>query len=58
MATLIFRCPATGMNVQAWFAEDLSANEGETYEPITCTACTRVHLVNRATGRALGGDNE
>jgi hypothetical protein len=45
-------------NGQAWFAENVSANEGETYEPITCTACTRVHLVNRATGRALGGDNE
>jgi hypothetical protein len=34
------------MNVQAWFAEDLSANEGKTYEPITFT------------GRALGGENE
>jgi hypothetical protein len=44
MAPLIFRCPTTGQNVQAWFADEASANNGETYDPVTCIACRRVHL--------------
>jgi hypothetical protein len=28
-ATCIYRCPTTGFNVQGWFADDVSANEGE-----------------------------
>jgi hypothetical protein len=57
MAALIYRCPTTGLNVQAWFADDgSSANGGETYESVTCTACTRVHLINPKTGKTLGTD--
>jgi hypothetical protein len=58
MAALIYRCPATGVKVQAWFADDVSANNGETYESLTCLACSQVHLVNRSTGRTLGEDDE
>ncbi len=29
-----------------------------TYEPITCLACTRVHLVNQSTGKTLHEDDE
>jgi hypothetical protein len=47
-----------GLDVQGWFADDVPANEGETYEPILCTACTQVYLVNRSTGTTLGGDDE
>jgi hypothetical protein len=57
MAALIYRCPVTGLNVQAWLADDAS-EEGEVYETVTCLACTQVHLVNRSTGRVLGGDDE
>jgi hypothetical protein len=57
MPTLLFRCPATGMNVQTWFADDVPAINGETYESVTCTACRQVHLVNRATGKTLGDDD-
>jgi hypothetical protein len=46
------------MKVQAWFADDASANNGETYESLTCLACNQVHLVNRSTGRTLGEDDE
>jgi len=28
----------------------------ETYEPVTCTVCARVHLVNPKTGKVLGAD--
>jgi hypothetical protein len=30
----------------------------EIYESVTCPVCTRVHLVNRSTGRTLGDDDE
>jgi hypothetical protein len=58
MATLIFRCPTTGKNVQAWFADDVSADNGESYESVTCMACGQLHLVNRATGKTLGDDSD
>jgi hypothetical protein len=58
IATLIYRCPTTGMNVQTWLADDVSINENKTYEPVACLACTRVHLVNRSTGRTLGVDEK
>jgi hypothetical protein len=58
MAAVLYRCPATGVKVQAWFADDASANDGETYEPVTCLACSQVHLVNRLTGRTLGEEDE
>jgi hypothetical protein len=58
MATLVYRCPITGMNVQGWFADEPSVNDGEVYETVTCIACTRTHLVNRSTGRMLGGGED
>jgi hypothetical protein len=54
MATALYRCPDTGLNVQGWFADDGATSEGEVYEAMTCPACTRVHLVNPATGRVCG----
>jgi hypothetical protein len=45
------------MNVQGWVADDPTEGEGETYQPITCTICTRLHLVDPKTGRVLGIDD-
>jgi hypothetical protein len=47
MALFIYRCPSTGLNVQGWIADDPTEGEAESYEVVTCTACTRVHLVNK-----------
>jgi len=59
MAPFIYRCPATGMKVQGWFADDPSSENGnEVYETVVCTACTRVHLVNPKTGKTVGDDTE
>jgi hypothetical protein len=58
MGAFIFRCPATGRNVQGWFADDVSGNEGETYESVTCLACQQVHLLSRLTGKLLANDEE
>ena len=54
MVTFIYRCPVTGLNVQGWIADDPTESGAETYEPITCTACTRIHLVNPKTGKTIG----
>jgi hypothetical protein len=56
MAALVYRCPATGLNVQGWFSDAPSDGEGKVYETVRCLACTQVHLVNRSTGRVLGDD--
>jgi hypothetical protein len=53
MASVIFRCPATSMNVQHWLDDDQDVPENE-YEVITCLACTKLHLINRKTGKILG----
>jgi hypothetical protein len=58
MAALIYRCPATGLNVQAWFADELTHREGEYYETMTCPACRLVHLVSPRTGRVLAPRDE
>jgi hypothetical protein len=57
MAPLLFTCPVTSMKVQHWLDDDQDAPENE-YEAITCAACTRVHLLNRKTGKLLGQDEE
>jgi hypothetical protein len=37
--------------VQGWAADDRT--EGEIYEPVTCIACGRIHLVNSKSGKVL-----
>lgn len=64
MAKLIFRCVQTGMNVQVWLPDTAPADRADShqadshaadsYESVTCPACTRLHLVNKVTGRILG----
>ncbi len=58
MASFFFRCPNTGLNVQGWVADDPSSVADQSYVPVTCSACTRVHLVNPKTGRVLAADRE
>jgi hypothetical protein len=58
MATCVFLCPHTGQRVQGWFADDGSANGGDTYEAVNCLACRQVHMVNPKTGKVLGADEE
>jgi len=54
----IYRCPATGLKVQGLFADEVPTEKPNTYEPVTCLVCTRVHLVNRSTGKILDDDYE
>jgi hypothetical protein len=54
----LYRCPKTGLKVQGWLADDPSGDDDGVYETVTCLACTRVHLINRSTGKVLSGDDE
>jgi len=57
LAALIFKCPATSMNVQHWLDDDEDASDDE-YEGVSCPACLRLHFVNRKTAKILGQDQE
>ena len=51
MIAFIYRCPRTGQQVQGWAADHLA--DGEIYEPVSCIACGRIHLVNPKSGKVL-----
>jgi hypothetical protein len=55
MVHFVFRCPATGRNVQRQLDDDPDISENE-YEAVRCLACAGLHLVNRKTGNILGQD--
>jgi len=45
------------MSVQHWLDDDNDAQNDE-YETVVCNACTRLHFINRKTGRLLGQKEE
>ena len=52
MVQFIFKCPATGLNVQHLDDdEDVPKNE---FVAVICPACTKMHLINRKTRKLLG----
>jgi len=53
MVAFLYRCPATGYDVQGYVADDASEDEAD-FHPMICPACTRTHLVNPKTGKVLG----
>jgi hypothetical protein len=57
VAPFLYRCPNTGYRVQGFIAEDVS-DEAEDYRAITCLACHQVHLVNPASGKVLGYEDD
>lgn len=54
LAAFTYRCPNTGKNVQGWTAEAIPEDPAEIYVSTQCPACSRVHLIDPATGRVLG----
>jgi hypothetical protein len=51
----MYCCPETGFRVPSFVSTRTS---DETYDVVACIACARVHLVDPATGKALGQDKE
>jgi hypothetical protein len=59
MGHIIFKCQRTGMNVQHWLADDPEpSNAYSSYETVVCKACSRLHFINRSTGKLLGQEDE
>jgi hypothetical protein len=54
MVTFLYRCPTTGYNVQGYSADDPIEKDQHAFQPVTCTVCGRVHLVNPKTGKTIG----
>jgi hypothetical protein len=48
-----FSLPEYRVQCAGWSADEI-ADEPNSFEAITCTACGSLHLVNRSTGRVLG----
>jgi hypothetical protein len=45
----LYRCPNTGLEVQGFVADDAAKAGG--LQPVTCLACTRLHLVDPKTAK-------
>jgi hypothetical protein len=59
MANLIFKCPLTGMNVQHWLADEPATDNSTTsHETVVCQACSRLHFINRSSGKLLGAEEQ
>jgi hypothetical protein len=57
MSAILFDCPTTGLRVQGWIVDYpivQPEHDHEGYEPVTCPACERVHLVHPKTSEVLG----
>jgi len=55
MRTFLYRCPISGFKVQGYSVEQ-TTDDADTYEAVSCPACTQVHLVNPASGKVAGQD--
>jgi hypothetical protein len=46
------------MNVQHWLADEPQPGDPlGTHETVVCKACSRLHFINRSTGKLLGDQN-
>ena len=50
MAGYVYLCPDTGVRIQAFTAAAIT-NDPNTFEPVTCIMCQKVHHVNPFTGK-------
>ncbi|MGL9619423.1 hypothetical protein QRQ56_15545 [Bradyrhizobium sp. U531] len=48
---IVFKCPQTGMNVQHRLGDEPA---DRTHVSVSCPACTRLHFIDRASGKLAG----
>ena len=53
MGAFVFTRPTTKLKVQHWLDDDNDALENE-FQGVVCPACTKLHFINRKTGKLLG----
>ncbi len=49
----VYRCPQSGLMTQAWLPKEYWSGDRETYELVTCLACSKQHFICVATGHVL-----
>lgn len=54
----MFQCSRTGLNVQHKWPDEEKSVDDKVYETVACPACTGLHLINRTTGKVLGGKDD
>jgi hypothetical protein len=55
MAEIVFYCPNVDLSVQHLLDDSVQQKSNEElYEAILCFACTRLHFINKKTGKLLG----
>jgi len=52
---LFVSLPTTGEMIHHWVEEDQPSSSVHVY--IVCPRCTRLHIINRTTGKPLGDDD-
>ena len=57
MPAFTYRCPNTGYRVQG-FTPGETVEDCNAYEAVLCVLCQRMHLVNPATGKVAGEEDE
>ena len=56
MASIVFRCSESGQSVQL-LIEEVSHAE-DSYVPLSCPGCGKMHFVNRTTRKLLGHEDK
>ena len=50
----LFRCPIAQSVVHGFLVEEAPSDDPNSYTPVSCLACGRMHLVNLTTGKTVG----
>jgi hypothetical protein len=53
-----FRCPTTQKPILHFVAEHPSEDDHQRFVSVLCEACGLKHMINRATGKALGEEDQ
>lgn len=51
--TYLYLCPVKRVHVQQVLQEDSRSADDDSYVGVRCLACSRIHLINRKTGRLI-----
>jgi hypothetical protein len=55
MAEIVFYCPNVDLSVQHLLDDSVEQkSDEEIYESVLCFGCTRLHFINKKTGKLLG----
>jgi hypothetical protein len=54
--SFLFVCPVTGTRVKGFVVTEMPSDDPNSFEPVSCLACGRMHLLNFKTRKTVGED--